>query len=300
MKHIRTGLRALIAFVFVAAGVFAFYQWVNAESATTAAWQTLHTVADYEAPASTNVVVKSTQQLQAIMGTMSDMYGTNVGVVVTDLSNSASAGTNTDAQFVSASIYKLFVAYDTYKKIDAGTVHYTDTLTAYGTSRTVEQCLGDMLTVSDNTCGIALGKLCGWAQLDTTLAAEGYTRTVLNNYNAAGVIIKDKLTSAHDVAALLGKLYDGTLLSKNASTKFLQLLKGDDIDYMLPSGLPAGTVVAHKVGFLGQYQHDAGIIYGTKKNMLVVMLTKGWTTTPEAAATTAFTTLGQAVWNYME
>ena len=293
-------MRIISTTMVVAALSFAVYRWVNAEGTDTVAWQELTAVAKYEAPKSTAKTVQAKQQLQTIVSNMTDQYGTNIGLVVTDLSNGASASANADTQFVSASIYKLFVAYDVYKKIDAGTVAYTDTLTTYGTSRTVEQCLSDMLTVSDNTCGIALGKLCDWAQLDTMLAGEGYSHTVLNNYNANGTIVKDKLTSASDVARLLNKLYAGTLLSKASSAQFIALLKGDTIDYMLPSGLPSGTVVAHKVGFLDEYQHDAGIIYGTKKNMLVVMLTKGWTTSPTTQATTAFTTLGQAVWSYME
>jgi beta-lactamase class A len=296
--HIVPRLIGIVA--LVVATVFAIHQWVYAESVDRIAWDALYAATGYEAPKSTKAITESKQKLQKITAAMSGTYGSNVGVVVTDLSNDASASTNADTQFVSASIYKLFVAYDIYKKIDAGTLSSTEKLTAYGTSRTVEQCLSDMITVSDNTCGKALGALDDWAALDAMLASEGYSHTMLNNYNAAGVLTGDKQTSASDVALLLSRLYKGTLLSKTSSEHFIHLLKGDTINYMLPSGLPSGTVIAHKVGFLGQYQHDAGIVYGTKKNMLVVMLTKGWTTSPETQATAAFTTLGQAVWDYME
>jgi beta-lactamase class A len=300
VKHSHSRLRVLGTLLLVGVTSFAIYHWVDAEGAGTVSWKELTAVAKYEAPKSTTAAIKAKQQLQTITSNMSNSYGTNVGVVVTDLSNGASASTNADTPFVSASVYKLFVAYDVYKKVDAGTVALTDKLTSYGTSRTVGQCLDDMLTVSDNTCGKALGKLANWGQLDALLGAEGYTHTVLNNYDVKGNIVKDKLTSASDVARLLTRLYDGSLLSKTSSAHFIELLKGDTIDYMLPSGLPSGTVVAHKVGFLGQYQHDAGIIYGTKKDMLVVMLTKGWTSSPEAKATAAFTTLGQAILDYAE
>lgn len=298
VKQSHAGFRVIAALLLVAVGMFAVSRWVDAESTDTVSWKELTAVSQYEAPSKTTAIFKSKQQLQTIADTMSDAYGTNIGLVVTDLSNGASASANANTQFVSASVYKLFVAYDIYKKIDKGSVTGTQKLTAYGTSRTVEQCLHDMLTVSDNTCGKALGKLADWTQLDTLLVEEGYAHTVLNNYDAKGNIVKDKLTSASDVARLLTQLYNGSLLSKTSSTSFIELLKGDTIDYMLPSGLPSGTVVAHKVGFLGQYQHDAGIIYGSKKDMLVVMLTKGWASSPEAKATAAFTTLGQATWEY--
>jgi len=299
VKHTHTVIRVVGVLLLVAAVSFAVYRWVDAEGTDTVAWQALTAVTKYEAPKSTTATMKASQQLQTITDNMANSYGANIGLVVTDLSNGASASTNADTQFVSASIYKLFVAYDVYKKIDAGSVSYNDDLARYGTSGSVSTCLTAMITVSDNDCGKALGKLVVWADLDTLLAKEGYSHTVLNNYDATGTLVCDKLTSASDVARLLEKLYDGTLLSKTSSAQFIELLKGDDIDYMLPAGFPSGTVIAHKVGFLDQYQHDAGIVYGTKKTMLVVMLTKGWTTAPTAQATAAFTTLDQYVSNYM-
>lgn len=272
--------------------------WMSAQSVDSAS-DVVHAAAVTDAFAEATETAESQTQLQSIVANMSSSYGSNIGLVITDLSNGATASSNADTQFVAASIYKLFVAYDIYKKIDAGTLTYTTKLTAYSTSQTVAQCLDAMLTVSNNTCGVALGSLVGWSQLDTLLASEDYVHTVLNNYNASGTIIKDKLTSASDVALLLSRLYAGTLLGSSSTTHFLDLLKADEITYMLPAGLPAGTVVAHKVGYLGQYQHDAGIIYNTSKDMLVVMLTKGWTT-PTTEATAAFTTLGSVTWSYMQ
>lgn len=240
----------------------------------------------------------STTRLQSIVDSMTTSYGSGVALVVTDLSNDATASANADTQFVSASIYKLFVAYGIYRDIDDGTVSASETLTAYGTSSSVEECLDLMLTISDNTCGVALGARYGWSSLDEMLMREGYAGTQLDNYDAEGYLDSDKLTTANDVAKLLKSLYDGTLLSASSTKQFITLLVADEINYMLPSGLPSGTVVAHKVGYLEDYQHDAGIIYGASGDMLVVMLTKDWTTpTTEAAA--VFGALGSAVWSYM-
>lgn len=231
---------------------------------------------------------------------MSGQYGSNISVVLTDLSNGATASYNETTQFVSASIYKLYVAYGIYQQIDAGELALTSSITVNGETRTVDSCLDSMLTVSDNNCAIALGKLYGWAALDTMLANAGYSHTTLNNYSASGVLLSYKQTTASDVAKLLQALYDGTLLSDFSTKSFIAYLRADEISYMLPSGLPDGTVVAHKVGYLEDYQHDAGIIYSSNKDMLVVMLTKGWQTSPTAEAAAAFTQLGQAVWAYIE
>ncbi len=240
----------------------------------------------------------STTQLQAIVDSMTTSYGSNVAIVLGDLSNGATASANADTQYVSASIYKLFVAYGIYRKIDAGEVSLTDDMSRYGTSSNVGECLNLMLTISDNTCGVALGQLYGWADLDLLLAAQGYSGTQLNNYDDSGYLDSDKLTTANDVAKLLTQLYAGTLVSATSSTQFIDLLKADQINYMLPSGLSAGTVFAHKVGYLEDYQHDAGILYGTNGDMVVVMLTKDWTT-PTTDAAAAFGKLGQLVWTYL-
>jgi beta-lactamase class A len=240
----------------------------------------------------------STTKLQAIVTAMTSQYGTNVGIVLTDLSNDTTASANADTQFVSASIYKLFVAYGIYSKIDAGEISLSDSMASYGVSSTVTNCLNLMLTISDNTCGVALGEMYGWGDLDAMLASRGYTHTVLNNYDAAGNLSSDKQTAANDVAKLLKALYKGTLVSASSTEQFISLLKADQINYMLPSGLPSGTVVAHKVGYLEDYQHDAGIVYSAKGDMLVVMLTKGWSN-PTTDAAAAFKVLGQAVWSYL-
>lgn len=240
----------------------------------------------------------STAKLQTIVDSMSTSYGSNVAIVLDDLSTGGSASVDADVQYVSASIYKLFVAYGIYRKIDTGEVSLTDSMSAYGTSSTVQECVSLMLTISDNTCGVALGQLYGWADLDSMLSAQGYTGTQLNNYDDSGYLDSDKLTTANDVATLLTRLYNGTLLSANSTSQFIELLKADQINYMLPSGLPSGTVCAHKVGYLADYQHDAGILYGTNGDMIVVMLTKGWAT-PTTDAAAAFKVLGQAVWSYL-
>ncbi len=241
----------------------------------------------------------STADLKAILDPLAAANGTNVGVVVTDLSNGASTSANADQPFVSASLYKLFVAYAMYKKIDSGSITQDQSLTAAGMPTTVGDCLNRMITLSDNDCGVALGDLVGWASLDTLLTSEGYTQTMLNNYDARGNVSGDKMTSAHDVAQLLTKLYGGTLLSQVSTDAFLGLLKAQTINDRLPTGLPTGTVIAHKTGDLYGYLHDAGIIYSSKKDVLVVLLTGDWNE-PQLEGIPLFTSLASSIWSYMQ
>jgi beta-lactamase class A len=239
-------------------------------------------------------LAKNTQTLSQLVQTFATKYPDQVNVVVTDLSDGATATYKPDQEVVSASLYKLFVAYGIYKRVDEGSLSLK---TPLETGQTVDGCLNLMITISDNDCGEALGALLGWAKLDNLLQSQGYTSTKLDNYDADGTLNGDKLTSASDVALLLGRLYRGTLLQSTTSSDFLTYLKQDKINTFLPSGLPAGTTVAHKIGELYGYIHDAGIVYGSKTNILVVLMTGEWNN-PMTDAPPVFAQLSSAVWQY--
>jgi beta-lactamase class A len=237
--------------------------------------------------------------LSSLVTSFASTNGSSIGVVVTDLSTGSSATAHADQQFVSASLYKLFVAYDTYRDIDDGMLSLAQSITTASSTSTIGQCLNLMITVSDNDCGVALGEIDGWSTLDDLLSSQGYTQTTLDNYSADGSVNGDKMTSAHDVALLLQRLYDGTLLSRSSTSAFIILLQDQTINDRLPMGLPDGTVIAHKTGDLYGYLHDAGIIYGTNKNMLVVLLTGEWDD-PQTQGIPLFTNLASSVWSYMQ
>lgn len=248
------------------------------------------------------VVKADTATLSTLVTTFAAPYGSNVGVTVSNLEDGATANVNGDKQFVSASIYKLFVAYDVYRQIDTGTVSPTKiVLTPDGSSPTnsVSGCLKLMITISDNGCGEALGALDGWSDLDALLKAQGYTGTTLNNYTSGGALSGDKQTTANDVALLLTRLYNDKLVSQSSTDAFLTLLKAQTVNDRLPQGLPAGTVIAHKTGDLYGYLHDAGIIYGTNKNTVVVLLTGDWKS-PQTQGIPLFSSLASSVWSYMQ
>lgn len=245
-------------------------------------------------------LTKSNEELHSLVNNFAQPYDKKVSVVVTDLSNGASASINADKQLVSASLYKLFVAYGVYKKVDTSSITLSQSLTKYGSNQTISQCLSLMITVSDNDCGVALGKLVGWAALDRILASEDYTGTILNNYYANGVFNgKDKLTTAKDVALLLNRLHNGTLLQPNTTKLFTDLLKAQEKNEFLPSGLPETVTLAHKTGDLYGYIHDAGILYSTNKNMVVVLMSGEWQN-PNKEAPPVFAKLSKAVLAYTE
>jgi beta-lactamase class A len=233
------------------------------------------------------VPIKS--QLQPLLDQFVAADRDDWGIVVTNLKTGETASVNPTQTMESASLYKLFVAQAVYKAIDAGTLSYTQDAGA-DTGQNIQDCLQAMITVSDNTCGRALGSLVGWDALNPGLASSGFTGT-----NMANPI---QITDAHDVALLLQRLYAGTLASPASNANFMNLLKNQQVNNRLPVGLPAGTIIAHKTGDLDNYVHDAGIVYGPKSNYLVVVMSGPWDDPGNAPA--QFAQLSSQLYSYFE
>jgi beta-lactamase class A len=211
--------------------------------------------------------------LQALLQQFTASGGANYGIVIKDLKSGIVTSSNREQVFTSASLYKLFVAHGIYKLIDSGELSLGDPVR--GTGHNVESCLRIMINVSDNTCGRALGTLLGWGKQNDNLANLGFAHTSLS---------APQQTSAGDVALLLERLYNGTLLSPSSSDQFLGLLKEQRVNNRLPVGLPAGTAIAHKTGDLNGFVHDAGIVYGQKTNYLIVTTSGPWSKPSQAPA----------------
>ncbi|MFP4133363.1 MAG: serine hydrolase [Halothece sp.] len=240
---------------------------------------------------------KKQTELEQILKQYQEEITPESGAVVIDLDDQVKATSNEDHQFVAASLYKLFVAYAIYEKIEQGEI--SDEQKVPNSSFTVEACLQAMITVSDNKCGVELGNLVNWTQLDQKLENEGYTQTKLDNYDENGDLDGDKKTSAGDVAKLLSNLAQGKLLNPEHTDDFLANLKKQQRNDRLPQGLPRNADVAHKTGELEDYRHDAGIIREGEKQYIVVMLTAGWEN-PSQEAPPVFKEFSQALSTYFQ
>jgi beta-lactamase class A len=50
------------------------------------------------------------------------------------------------------------------------------------------------------------------------------------------------------------------------------ILKRQKFNDAIPAGLPKGVAVGHKTGSITRIQHDAGIVYGARPYVLVVLV----------------------------
>ncbi len=171
---------------------------------------------------------------------------------------------NGDKQFVTASTYKLFVAFSTLKRIDAGQMQWSDGDIASG--RNLATCFDDMIVKSDNACAEALIKKITAAGLNADIKSIGLGATAFRSDN--------NVTTPNDLANYLTQLEKGQLPIKPESrARLLDAMKRNVYRRGVPAGASGQT--ADKVGFLWALLHDAAIVYSPKGTYVLVVMSDG-------------------------
>lgn len=166
--------------------------------------------------------------------------------------------------FVTASTYKLFVAYGVLKRVDAGTWKWSDKNINGG--RNLSTCFDDMIVKSDNECAKAMLLKIGLKTLTNEIQALGLRSSTFLHSNIE--------STPGDLRSYLIMLQNGTLpISSSSRTRLLDAMKRQ----VYRQGIPAGAsgTVADKVGFLWALLHDAAIVYSPKGTYVLVIMTDG-------------------------
>lgn len=208
---------------------------------------------------------KTSVGISALMKFYDDDNKGDFGVSFTELGGQGlSAQHNGDRQFITASTYKLFVAFSTIKRVEAGQMKWDDGDIANG--RNLSTCFDDMIVKSDNACAEALIKKIGAKDLNADIKSIGLSSTAFRSDN--------NVTTANDLVRYLTQLEKGTLPIKPENRdRMLGAMKRN----VYRQGVPAGASgpVADKVGFLWGLLHDATIVYSPKGTYVLVVLTDG-------------------------
>ncbi|MBX6363203.1 MAG: serine hydrolase [Gemmatimonadetes bacterium] len=91
-------------------------------------------------------------------------------------------------------------------------------------------------------------------------------------------------TTAQGLARALEAIAACKVTSRASCDAMVDILAGQEFNAMIPAGLPAGTRVAHKTGWITGIQHDGAIVYPPgRAPYILVVLTRGFTDTVRAA-----------------
>lgn len=204
----------------------------------------------------------------------------DLGVALIDLTTGEHCEVRPTRIFRSASLYKLVVMAEAYRQheqlgfdfdetIELLPRHSIDDPPALQLTEPVElprsEAIERMITFSDNPSAEALRELLGPGLVAQAPAWLGLEQTSL------GSIF---YTSPRDQGLFFSALYEGKIVSPEASQAMLDLLLRQEINDLIPVGVEEGVPVAHKTGLLERHLHDVGIVFAPAGDYVLVALSE--------------------------
>jgi beta-lactamase class A len=233
--------------------------------------------------------------------------GARVGVVLQDLKNRFHVEIAADSSFHAASTMKVPVMIELFRRADAGAIALDQGIllvnqfgsivdgspyaldagddsdsTLYakvGTRVSMRELLERMIERSSNLATNTLIAIVGAANTNATAHALGASRIQVRRGVEDGKAFQAGLnntTTASDLAALMLAIERGRAASPPSCSAMRDILLRQEFSQEIPAGLPPGTPVAHKTGWITGTRHDAAIVYppgGTP--YVLVVLTSG-------------------------
>jgi len=225
--------------------------------------------------------------MDKIFEMLKELPGT-IGLYYKDMTSGEEICYNEDVAFTAASVIKLPIMMDVYKRVDAGEMSLSDLLDMKDfkkvggcgaissidedISLSLKSLIRLMITISDNTATNVLIRHVGVERLKQSFVEMGMEKTQvgreLYDMEAAGRGMNNYIVPK-EIGGLLEALYNGTFVSKAASDEMIDILKAQQICHKIPDSLPPGVAVANKTGEVGGVTHDAGIVYGERPFVFV-------------------------------
>lgn len=235
-------------------------------SETRTAWAQLTVLAPVE------IVIRdyspSHQGLQALVEQWDREHSGRYGIIVRDLSGKGwNAELLPDRDFVTASTYKMFLAYAVLHKVEQGELTM-DSKTDIGLS--VRACIDEMILHSTNHCATALMNLADWGYVHQFINSQFPSTQLDNGVTADG----EKHTTVRDEVTFMHRLHLGQLMNADNTDYLTGLFKRQIYRSGIPRGVP-GVTVANKVGFYNGYKHDVGIVYAPSGTYILGILSYG-------------------------
>lgn len=210
------------------------------------------------------------------------------GVAWRHVPSGAEAAVGATESFEAASLVKLPILVELFRRVEAGELKPSDELVfdeefrvggsgvlkdrPAGTKVRIDELARLMIVESDNAATDMLLEKLGPDRVEAEMQRLGLRDTTVRRriFDFAAIDQgRDNLTSPADIARLLGLIARDEVPGARAMRDILAGQKRKD---MIPAGLPPGTPVAHKTGELTGVLHDAGIVSAPGGDYVVVLM----------------------------
>ena len=254
--------------------------------------------------------------------------GARVGVVLHDLKDRFHVAIAADSSFHAASTMKVPVMIELFRRADAGALALDQGVllvnqfgsivdgSAYaldagddsdstlyakvGTRVSMRELLERMIERSSNLATNTLIAIVGAANANATAHSLGATRINVRRGVEDGKAFQAGLnntTTASDLAALMLAIERGRAASPASCSAMRDILLRQEFSQEIPAGLPPGTPVAHKTGWITGTLHDAAVVYPPgRAPYVLVVLTSG--IPAEQTARTLIADISRMSWEF--
>lgn len=213
------------------------------------------------------------EKLQGVLSGLALPSGNGTwSVYVCDLVNNTE-GAVQDARMQAASLIKLYIMGAVYE-------NYDNIIAQYGQS-SVDSNLNSMITVSDNDAANTLvsylgsgDSSAGMSVVNDFCSQEGYSSTHMGRLLLASNQYDDNYTSVSDCGHFLKKVYKENQESDAHAQAEFALLAAQTRRNKIPAQMPSGVSVANKTGELSDVENDAGIIYNSQNDLIIVFMSE--------------------------
>lgn len=213
------------------------------------------------------------EKLQGVLSNLALPAGNGTwSVYVCDLVNNTE-GAIQDARMQAASLIKLYIMGAVYE-------NYDSIIAQYGQS-SVDSNLYSMITVSDNDAANTLvsylgggDSSAGMTVVNDFCSEKGYSSTHMGRLLLASNQYDDNYTSVSDCGHFLKEVYEGSKESDVHAQAEFDLLAAQTRRNKIPAQMPAGVSIANKTGELSDVENDAGIIYNSSNDLIIVFMSE--------------------------
>lgn len=237
------------------------------------------------------------EALQTLLNQIQEQLPADNGswsVFVSDLINETEGSIN-DQTMQAASLIKLYIMGAIYE-------NYDQIIGQYGKD-SVDSNLHSMITVSDNDAANTLttylgggDSAAGMQAVNSFCQAHGYDQTHMGRMLLASNENDDNYTSVGDCGHLLQEIYKQDTSGYTHATDMFNLLKAQTRCNKIPAQLPEGVKTANKTGELDNVENDAGIIYDSKNDVVIVFMSQNLSSAGSAQNTIA--TLSRTIYDH--
>lgn len=213
------------------------------------------------------------EKLQGVLSNLALPAGNGTwSVYVCDLVNNTE-GAIQDARMQAASLIKLYIMGAVYE-------NYDSIIAQYGQS-SVDSNLYSMIIVSDNDAANTLvsylgggDSSAGMTVVNDFCSEKGYSSTHMGRLLLASNQYDDNYTSVSDCGHFLKEVYEGSKESDAHAQAEFDLLAAQTRRNKIPAQMPAGVSIANKTGELSDVENDAGIIYNSSNDLIIVFMSE--------------------------